>query len=191
MCVLHLTIVFYVERIERAEKSSPKRAAKIRKTAADKVRIAATSAVTAASAASAATAATAASAASASSDTAAPITATTGTTARASKATANRALSAYNHDSALKETADETGWTPAGMVALFNVQGKIDLHAPNFWELVSEAMADMGFEKTAQECQQKWFQVRDRREGWPFCTHSIGCALRQQYQVTIVRFVVR
>jgi hypothetical protein len=155
-------LVASVERLERAEKSSPKRATKVRKIAADKT-LAATAA-----------------AASASSDTAAPTTApiaapitatattgttgTTGTTARASKAAASKAQTAYNHESALKETADESGWTPAGMVALFNVQGKISLHAPNFWDLVSDAMADMGFEKTAQECQQKWFQVRVWRE---------------------------
>jgi hypothetical protein len=79
-----------------------------------------------------------------------------------SSAAANRsanANAAYNLHSALQETPDETGWTPSQKVALFNVQNRMDRRASNYWELVSEALLDLGFEKTAAECQQKWFEV--------------------------------
>jgi hypothetical protein len=61
---------------------------------------------------------------------------------------------------ALRGNADETGWTPAEKVALYSVQSRLDLRAPNFWELVSDALLDLGFEKSAKQCQQKWFEVR-------------------------------
>lgn len=46
------------------------------------------------------------------------------------------------------------------MMALYAAQGRTDISAPDFWELVAEGVAEVGFDRTAEECQQQWFVVR-------------------------------
>ena len=67
---------------------------------------------------------------------------------------------AYNLHSAIREVADSSGWTPAQKVALYSVQSRIDVRASDFWEQVSDALGELGIEKTSTECSVKWFEVR-------------------------------
>ncbi len=56
-------------------------------------------------------------------------------------------------------TTKSTAWSTSEVMALYAAQGRADISAPDFWELVAEGVAEVGFDRTAEECQQQWFVV--------------------------------
>lgn len=66
-----------------------------------------------------------------------------------------------NSDSkTMTEPANSNPWTPVELVALYGIHSKMDLAQPNFWELVSSRMEEQGIQRTAEECEYRWFLVR-------------------------------
>eukprot|EP01032_Pedospumella_encystans_P012964 gene12964-14957_t len=80
-------------------------------------------------------------------------TSTTGTNSTAG--TAASTLTAPNRKAAT--TVKSTAWSTSEVMALYAAQGRTDISAPDFWELVAEGVAEVGFDRTAEECQQQWF----------------------------------
>lgn len=60
------------------------------------------------------------------------------------------------------EPSEGSAWQPKEIIALYSVQGRVDISAPDFWDIVSDELAEMGVFRTSEECNQRWFEVRSK-----------------------------
>lgn len=58
---------------------------------------------------------------------------------------------------ALNNTPTKREWTAAEDIVLYSCHGKGDVRNPNFWKDIATEMGKRGFQRTADECQEKWF----------------------------------
>lgn len=58
-----------------------------------------------------------------------------------------------------EEPVPGSAWQPRETIALYSVQSRVDVTAPDFWDIVSDDLAEMDVFRTAEECQQRWFEV--------------------------------
>jgi hypothetical protein len=50
-------------------------------------------------------------------------------------------------------------WQAQESVQLYSIHAKTDVTQPNFWGSISQQLKQKGFNRTAQECEQKWYMV--------------------------------
>lgn len=78
---------------------------------------------------------------------------------RKSVGSATNTAAASDKGTKAARAAKSSVWSGSERQALYKVQGEVDISAPDFWEQVSEGLADVGLERSADECQLQWFAV--------------------------------